>query len=269
MKHYLAFAAVMAAGPVCAQDAPSVAEQQMAEHGHFITAQQPYQQATQIPYVTSPFAPSKTMPEACANATVEAYISKWESGEIDFDSIAPDDSIPESRRGCLTFDADGNITEAAQCSLENAPVGYLWKELSDWPVTIGITNGKPSDHNPHFHGQPECYYAVSGRARTLAQGQYQWMETGDYFYIPGNTLHNTPIEDPTGFGVLYWYPDNGHFDGFKYYWRKDVEYLRPAEEAFDEVDIMRKAAMGLGSYGTNEEYFEQKVEEYDEAHKAE
>lgn len=233
------------------------------EHDHFIRAQQPYQQTTPIPFVTSPFAPQDTMPEQCYNPTIAAYIKDWESGKVDFHTIAPDDTIPEENRGCLTIDDDGNISEAAQCSLDNAPVGYLWKELTDWPVTIGITNGKPSDHAPHFHGQPECYYAVSGRARTLAQGEYQWMETGQYFYIPGNTIHNTPIEDPTGFGVFYWYPKNGHFNGFKYYWRKDVEYLRPAEDAFDEVNLMRKASMNLGPYGTNVDYFEEKLKEYE------
>jgi mannose-6-phosphate isomerase-like protein (cupin superfamily) len=237
----------------------------MNEHGHLVRAQQPYQQATVVPFVTSPYAPQDTMPEECANPTIEAYIKDWESGKVNFETIKADKTIPESKQGCLTIDDDGNVSEASQCSLDNAPVGYLWKELSDWPVTIGVTNGKPSDHAPHFHGQPECYYAVSGRARTLAQGEYQWMETRQYFYIPGNTIHNTPIEDPEGFGVFYWYPHNGHFDGFKYYWLKDVLYLRPAEAAFEEVNLLRKAAMGLGPYGTNVEYFEEKLKEYEAA----
>jgi len=206
------------------------------------------------------------MPEECKNEKVEAYIKEWEAGAIDFETIASDETISADRQGCKTFDKDGNIVTAEQCNLDNAPVGYIWKELSDWPTTIGITNGKPSDHSPHFHGQPECYYAVSGRARTLADGEYKWMETGQYFYIPGNTIHNTPIEDPAGFGVLYWYPKNGHFDGFKYYWRDDVKYLRPAEAAFDEVDQMRKAALGLGPYGSNEAYFEERIAKYNKQH---
>ncbi len=259
-------AAVLFSAPsmsVAAEDAH--AKRSINEHGHFIRAQQPYQQATHIPFVTSPFAPSKTIPAQCKNEKVEAYIKAWENGQTNFNTIQPDETIPADKRGCLTIDDAGNVGPAAQCSLENAPVGYLWKELSDWPVTIGITNGKPSDHNPHFHGQPECYYAVSGRARTLSQGEYKWMETGDYFYIPGNTIHNTPIEDPKGFGVMYWYPKNGHFDGFKYYWKKDVKYLRPAEEAFDEVNVMRKAAMGLKPYGKNIKYFKKKLEAFEKA----
>ncbi|WP_298440574.1 cupin domain-containing protein [uncultured Ferrimonas sp.] len=244
--------------PASASTAETQAQRNITEHGHFISEQQPYQQATHVPFVSTPYAPAKTMPEQCRDPKVEAYIAAWERGEIDFNSIEADATIAQDKRGCTTIDDDGNYITMAKCSLDNAPVGYMWKELSDWPVTIGITNGKPSDHNPHFHGQPECYYAVSGRARTLAQGQYQWMETGDYFYIPGNTIHNTPIEDPSGFGVLYWYPKNGHFDGFKYYWRNDVKYLRPAEAAFDEVDLMRKAAMGLNEYGDNESYFDAK-----------
>ncbi|MDO6461602.1 cupin domain-containing protein [Granulosicoccaceae sp. 1_MG-2023] len=248
-----------------ADTAETYASKQLKEHGHFIRAQQPYQQATPVPFVSSPFAPSDSMPQECQNDKVEAYIAAWESGEIDFQSIQPDETIPPDRRECLTFDDAGQIGNAEQCKLDNAPVGYLWKELSDWPVTIGITNGKPSDHNPHFHGQPECYYAVSGRARTLAQGTYQWMETGQYFYIPGNSIHNTPIEDPAGFGVLYWYPKNGHFDGFKYYWRNDIQYLRPAEAAFNEVDEMRKTSLGLGPYGENTAYFEEKLSQYEKA----
>ncbi|TXR53147.1 cupin domain-containing protein [Reinekea thalattae] len=235
----------------------------MSEHGHFVRAQQPFQQATPVPYVTSPYAPQDTMPEQCSNPTIEAYIKDWEAGKVNFETIKSDKSIPKENQGCLTIDDDGNVLEAAQCSLDNAPVGYLWKELSDWPVTIGITNGKPSDHAPHFHGQPECYYAVSGRARTLSQGKYQWMETGQYFYIPGNTIHNTPIEDPSGFGVFYWYPKNGNFSGFKYYWIKDVQFLRPAEEAFAEVNEWRKESMGLGPYGTNVEYFAEKLKAYE------
>lgn len=260
-------AATLTAGLVCASGAfaqsdDDPAERSMGEHGHFVQSQQPYQQATQVPFVTTPFAPGKTMPAECENEKVSSYIADWESGKISFVSVKPDETIPAEKYGCLTIDDSGNISEAAQCSLDNAPVGYLWKELSDWPVTIGITNGRPSDHEPHYHGQPECYYAVTGRARTLAQGEYKWMETGDYFYIPGNTIHNTPIEDPEGFGVLYWYPKNGHFDGFTYYWRKDVKYLRPAEAAFDEVDLMRKAATGLEPYGQNETYFAEKLKAF-------
>ncbi|MBY5981921.1 cupin domain-containing protein [Ferrimonas balearica] len=228
-----------------------------AGHGEhaFKMEQRPYQQPTAIPYDYSPYSPQTTMPEQCRDPLVEQYIADWEAGKIDFNTITANDSIAKDQRFCKGLDNDGNILEVKGCDLNNAPVGYLWKELADYPLTIGITNGGKSDHEPHFHGQPECYYAVSGRARTLADGEYKWMEKGMYFYIPGNTIHNTPITEEEGFGVLYWYPKNAHFDGFKYYWRKDVKNLRVAEEAFDRVDIMRKAAMGLGPYGTNEARF--------------
>ncbi|QIZ78175.1 cupin domain-containing protein [Ferrimonas lipolytica] len=224
-------------------------------NAHLEHVQLPYQQATIIPFDASPFSPQDTMPEQCRDPLVEQYIADWEAGKIDFNSIQANDSIAVDQRFCKSMDDAGNIVEATDCKLENAPVGYLWKELSDSPVVIGITNGGKSDHNPHFHGQPECYYAVSGRARTLADGEYKWMETGSYFYIPGHTIHNTPITEDEGFGVMYWYPKNAHFDGFKYYWKDDVKYLRPAEDAFERVNRLRKAAMSLKPYGENEERF--------------
>ena len=210
-----------------------------------------------IPREYSPYAPQDTMPDECRNPLVEQYIEDWEAGLVDFNTIRPDDTIPADQQYCKTLDQDGNYIEAKDCKLENAVAGYLWKELSDAPVVIGITNGKVSDHDPHFHCQPECYYAVSGRARTLAQGEYQWMETGQYFYIPGNTLHNTPITEQEGFGVLYWFPNSACFKGFKYYWRKDVKNHPQALRVFDRVNVLRSIGMGLGSYGANEHIFKE------------
>jgi len=117
----------------------------------------------------------------------------------------------------------GNVLILENGNLELSPVGYIWKELSDSPIVIGITKGMKSDHEPHFHKEDECYYVVSGRARTFCQEKFNWMEKGQYFYIPGNTIHNTPITEEEGLSVLYWYPNNAHFDTFKYYWRKDVQ----------------------------------------------
>nr|WP_228371098.1 hypothetical protein [Shewanella piezotolerans] len=55
--------------------------------------------------------------------------------------------------------------------------------------------------------------------------------------------------------MMYWYPNNAHFNGFKYYWRKNVKNLSVAEEAFDRVDEIRKRDLNLGPYGTNEKVF--------------
>lgn len=233
----LASATAMAAGPSC---------------NH---AQLPYQQMTPVPMDSTPYTPQDTMPEQCRDPQVEAYIADWEAGKVDFNTIKSNSSIAPDQRFCKTMDDDGNIMEAENCELKNAPVGYLWKELSDSPVVIGITNGGKSDHAPHFHGQPECYYVVTGESKTLSDNKFRDLKLGQYFYIPGTAIHNTPILTDKGLGVMYWYPKNAHFDGFKYYWRKDVKNLRVAEEAFDRVDEIRKRDLDLGPYGTNEARF--------------
>ncbi|WOT04918.1 cupin domain-containing protein [Shewanella youngdeokensis] len=227
----------MAAGPQC-------------DH-----AQLPYQQMTPVPYDSTPYAPQDTMPVQCSNPEVEAYIADWEAGKIDFNSIKSNSSIASDQQFCKSLDDDGNVLEIQDCDKSKSPVGYIWKELSDSPTVIGITDGGKSDHAPHFHGQPECYYVVTGESQTLAQNKFQKLALGQYFYIPGATIHNTPIMTDKGLGVMYWYPNNAHFDGFKYYWRKDVQNLRVAEEAFDRVDEIRKRDLNLGPYGTNQQVF--------------
>lgn len=218
-------------------------------------AQLPYQQMTPVPYDSTPYSPQDTMPVQCSNPEVEAYIADWEAGKINFNSIQSNSSIAADQRFCKTLDDDGNVLEVKDCDKSKSPVGYIWKELSDSPVVIGITDGGKSDHAPHFHGQPECYYVVTGGSKTLADNKFQSLSLGQYFYIPGATIHNTPIMSDKGLGVMYWYPNNAHFDGFKYYWRKDVKNLRVAEEAFDRVDEIRKRDLNLGPYGTNEKVF--------------
>lgn len=218
-------------------------------------AQLPYQQMTPVPYDSTPYSPQDAMPVQCSNPMVEAYIADWEAGKIDFTTIQSNSSIAADQRFCKTLDDDGNVLEVKDCDKSKSPVGYIWKELSDSPMVMGITDGGKSDHAPHFHGQPECYYVVNGEGKTLADNKFQTLATGQYFYIPGATIHNTPIMSDKGLGVMYWYPNNAHFDGFKYYWRKDVKNLRVAEEAFDRVDEIRKRDLDLGPYGTNEAVF--------------
>ena len=218
-------------------------------------AQLPYQQMTPVPYDSTPYSPQDTMPVQCSNPEVEAYIADWEAGKINFNSIKSNSSIAADQQFCKSLDDDGNVLEIKDCDKSKSPVGYIWKELSDSPVVIGITDGGKSDHAPHFHGQPECYYVVTGGSKTLADNKFQSLNLGQYFYIPGATIHNTPIMSDKGLGVMYWYPNNANFNGFKYYWRKDVKNLRVAEEAFDRVDEIRKRDLNLGPYGTNEKVF--------------
>ncbi|MGL4668088.1 MAG: cupin domain-containing protein [Saezia sp.] len=244
MKNILIISLISIFGSVATAQTPS-----------FDMAQRPYQQPTPVPFDSSPYTPQNTLPEECRNPQVEAYISDWEAGKVNFTTIQANDSIAKDQRFCKTLDDEGNISEAQNCDRKNSPVGYIWKELSDSPVVIGITDGGKSDHEPHFHGQPECYYVVNGQGMTLADNQYVPLTKGQYFYIPGNAIHNTPIMGEEGLGVIYWYPQNAHFDGFKYYWRRDVKNLRVAEEAFDRVDQLRMRDLKLGPYGTNAAVF--------------
>lgn len=216
-----------------------------------------YQEPLYVPRWSAPDLPQDTMPEACRNPEVEAYIRDWKAGKVDFKTILANDSIPKDQRFCKSLDDAGNISEVKSCSYKDSPVGYIWKELSDAPVVIGITDGGMSDHEPHYHPQPECYYVTNGEGKTLADGKFVPLKKGQYFYIPGNTIHNTPIYEK-GLGVIYWYPKNAHFNGFNYHWRRDVKYLTPAEEAFDRVDEVRKRDLNIGPYGTNQAIFNPK-----------
>eukprot|EP00121_Abeoforma_whisleri_P005142 Awhi_evm1s4652 len=108
-----------------------------------------------------------------------------------------------------------------------------------------------SDHEPHFHAEPECYYVVNGQSKTLTTQGFQVLSTGQYFYIPGWTIHNTPILNDDGLGVLYWYPGQSNFSSFKYYWVKDVQDNNQAISAFEGVDDARRRDLNLGPYGTN------------------
>lgn len=221
--------------------------------------QLPYEAPVVVPFDSTRFEISDRIPAACRNEKVEALIRDLEAGKITFQTIAADETIPQDSRYCKTLDDNGQIHECKDCDVKNSPVGYFWKEISDWPVTIGITDGVPGDHEPHFHPQSECYYIVKGQTKFLVNNHYEDLKKGQYAYIPGNTIHNIPSFH--GVTNLYWYPKDGHFAGFHYYWRKDVKNLRAAREAFDRVDEYRKRDLGLGKYGTNADKFPKTVQE--------
>jgi oxalate decarboxylase/phosphoglucose isomerase-like protein (cupin superfamily) len=193
-----------------------------------------------VPEVSSSFRPQNKIPSQCKNTLVETYIADLESSKVNFNTIKANYSITKDQNYIKTMDNKGDIFEIKYSDKKMSPVGYIWKELADSPIVIGITEGVKSDHAPHFHKEAECYYVVSGRARTLSNNKFIWMEKGQYFYIPSNTIHNTPITESDGLSVLYWYPQNANFNKFKYYWRNNVEGSPKAIDAFDKVDIIRK-----------------------------
>ncbi len=113
------------------------------------------------------------MPDQCRDSLVEQYIAAWETGLQSFADIEPDQSKTGSERFCKTMDDEGNIFNLPHCDVngESVTVGYIWKELFDGnssKARIGVTIGKTSDHNPHFHDAPECYYVTVGKSKTLA-----------------------------------------------------------------------------------------------------
>ena len=225
-----------------------------ADHAHEQCA---YQEPVAVPFDSTPDVPQDRMPQACKNPEVEAYIRDWEAGKIDFKTIRANASIPKEQQFCKSLDDKGNVLKIESCKWEDSPVGYIWKDLSDEPVVIGITDGGKSDHDPHFHPQPECYYVVKGESVTLADGAFRPLRKGQYFYIPGNTIHNTPIYEK-GLGVLYWYPKNAHFAGFHYKWRHNTKNHYVIQQAWDRVDEIRKRDLNIGPYGTNERVFGKK-----------
>jgi oxalate decarboxylase/phosphoglucose isomerase-like protein (cupin superfamily) len=78
---------------------------------------------------------------------------------------------------------------------------------------------------------------------------------GDYFSIPGNTIHNTVITSEEPFSVLYWFPQNANFSTFRYYWKSSVDRIAEISHQFDVVDGIRMKELNLGPYGTNHELF--------------
>jgi mannose-6-phosphate isomerase-like protein (cupin superfamily) len=222
-----------------------------------------------LPELSSPYFPQKTMPNNCSHPLVEKYIRGIEAGLFSFETLEPDESVQDKRT--KTMDSTGNIIESNGNPLESA-VGYVWKQLCDHPIVIGVTQGVDSDHDPHYHLEPECYYVISGKAKTLCNDQYIDLQRGDYFFIPGNTIHNTPIlptaatattvtttetetetggvsTGPTPFSVLYWFPMNHTFSSFEYRWKRnstDCEVI----DRFRKIDHIRERDLRLEPYGT-------------------
>ena len=194
-----------------------------------------------VPNVSSPYTPQYIIPEHCRNPLVEAYISDLKSGKVTFETIQCHASLRTEDSIVKTMDSDGNVINCD--SVHMSPVHYIWKMLADFPIVIGITKGIKSDHEPHFHAEDECYFVVDGCGVTLCNGTFVRLEKGHYFYIPGNTIHNTPILDQ-GLSVLFWYPHNAHFSRFRYYWKKDVVNSIEALEQFEMVDRIRKECLG-------------------------
>ena len=204
--------------------------------------------STSLPQISSYFLPQRTFPENSYHPLVEKYISLLTSNFYTFETIPIDDSVPKENSGIKTFDINNNIIPFNSSSLSLSPVGYVWKQLCDTPIVIGITKGIQSDHQPHYHNEIECYYVLKGKAVTLCNNQYIELNEGDFFYIPSNTIHNTPLlYDNIEFHLLYWFPNNSNFNTFQYYWIHNVTNQQ-AIDRFRQVDEIRRKELQLESY---------------------
>ena len=128
-----------------------------------------------------------------------------------------------------TFDESGNVVDFVDGMLNKS---YIWKQLTDYPIILGITKGVKSDHVPHYHSQSECYYVISGSAKTLCNNQYVDLVKGQYFFIPGNCVHNTPITSEEGLSIFYWFPQPETASQIKYCYKEP-------REIFDQVEKIR------------------------------
>jgi len=237
-------------------------------------------QAASRRFESTPFPPTTLLPKQCRNSLAEYYINKWETDRLSFSKIEPHYSIGPQL--CKTMDDQGNINSSHHCNIDHASahVGYIWKELfsgTSMAEGIGITLGRRSDHNPHFHDVEECYYVTEGTTKTLAQNRFHQFKRGQYLYIPANAIHNTPILWDN-FGVIYWFPSavspsiqpsgccqkmfaflfsifspvSSSPRHFKYKWVRDAVLIPGAREAFAIVDCIRMRDLFLPPYKSAE-----------------
>lgn len=198
-------------------------------------------------YRSSPFAPTYDCPLELTPEPIRAIIRAWEKQSLSFATLTSNASVPKDKEGIFSLTNTGEIIRLTSNDPQLSPVGYLWKNLSEFPYIAGATRGVRSDHEPHYHNAWEVYYVLDGLGLTLAQDRYQRLRTGQYFVIPPNTIHNTPILSE-GLSVLYWMPQNAYLDSIQYYWRHNAPQTPEILAQFDAVDSIRARDLGLGPY---------------------
>lgn len=204
--------------------------------------------------LSSPYLPQYTCPEEFTPLAIRQVIRRFTLGITNFASCKANASIARKDRVIKSLTDTGRIITLSRDDPTLSPVGYLWKDLSDSPYIFGATKGIRSDHEPHFHNAWEVYYVLSGQGMTLAQDRFVPLTQGQFFLIPPNTIHNTPILADE-LSVLYWMPFNAHFSSITYYWRHSLPENDPAQALFDQVNAIRQRDLQLGPYGTNASFF--------------
>jgi mannose-6-phosphate isomerase-like protein (cupin superfamily) len=90
--------------------------------------------------------------------------------------------------------------------------GVKFNGMSDDPIIWGIfTIDEYSELAAHYHDFYECYYIVSGKARTWINGAYVDMKPKHWYEIPANGIHQTMNYGPEPFFLFYWFPNHAKF----------------------------------------------------------
>jgi quercetin dioxygenase-like cupin family protein len=74
-------------------------------------------------------------------------------------------------------------------------------------VTLGVCEVAPgAELHPHHHQPAEAYYATSGEAEVLVDGEWRSMRAGDFAYHPGDAVHGIRNRGTTTFVLVYVFP---------------------------------------------------------------
>ena len=107
--------------------------------------------------------------------------------------------------------------------------GLTYRMLSLDPVSVGIMIiDEHMELDPHYHDFFECYYIISGKARTWIDGEYVDMTAGHHYEIPANGIHHTFNYGPEPCMVMFYFPYQANYHD------KVVDYYYYIHNSTDE-----------------------------------
>ncbi len=165
-------------------------------------------------------------------------IDAYEKGDMTIQDFPCDDSVPGiwqtwGKNGEFVPLPGGEVTRSGQ---------YGFKFLSDRPDDrpYGIsTRFGPYDNIPHFHREPEWFYALEGETLLNINGELRPFKKGDIVLFEAGTVHDMVLVKPGKFTHLWGYPFDSDSSSFVYYNRENTREIPEVQAVFDEVDRMR------------------------------